>query len=87
VADGIAESEDAANSCKFARPKRCKNACVVTKAQPTVATGKFVHELEVPEFHDEAALVGVEELVDFCLADRLLKGDAGEHFECRGRGS
>jgi len=55
------------------------------KAQPAVVTGELFDEHEIPEFHDECALVGIEEVIDFCLANRLLKGDAGEHFECRGR--
>ena len=55
------------------------------KAEPPVGTGKFLDKLEIAEFHDEAALIGVEEAVDFRLANRLLKGDAGEHFEGRGR--
>ena len=51
------------------------------KAQTTVGTGELLHKLEIPEFHHEAALVDVEETVDFRLADRLLKCNAGEHFE------
>ena len=43
-----------------------------------------VLELEIPEFHGESALFGVEEPVDFRLADWLLKGDAGEHFKRSG---
>ena len=43
------------------------------------------HELETPEFHDVPALVGVEELVDFRMANRLLKSHACEHLECCGR--
>ena len=53
------------------------------KAQPTVATREFFYKLEIPKLHNESTLVGVEESVDFCLADRLPKGDAGEHFERR----
>jgi hypothetical protein len=49
------------------------------KAQPTVGTGKFLHEL-VPEFHDKPALIDIEKAVEFRLVDWLLKGDAGEHF-------
>jgi hypothetical protein len=33
--------------------------------QGTVETGEFLHKLEIPEFHHEAALVDVEETVDF----------------------
>jgi hypothetical protein len=55
------------------------------EAQSAVAPGKFLHKLQIPEFHDQPALVSAEKVVDFCLADWLLKGDAGEHFECRGR--
>ena len=44
-----------------------------------------VLELEIPESHGESALFGVEEPVDFRLADWLLKGNAGEHFEGRRR--
>jgi hypothetical protein len=43
--------------------------------------------LKVPECDDEAALIGVEEPVNFRLADRLLKGDIGEHFESGGCGA
>jgi len=43
-----------------------------------------VLELEIPEFHGESALFGVDEPVDFRLADWLLKGDAGEHFKRSG---
>ena len=32
-------------------------------------------------FFDGPALVGVEKLIDFRLADWLPKGDAGEHFK------
>src|SRR5882724_6030367 len=31
VAGGLAKKEAAANSCKLARPKRCKKVCVVAK--------------------------------------------------------
>jgi hypothetical protein len=55
------------------------------EAQAAVCTGKFLHKLEISERHDEPALVGIEETVDFRLADRLPKGDAGEHFERGGR--
>jgi hypothetical protein len=55
------------------------------KAQPAVGAGEFLHKLEIPKFHYKAALVDVEETVGFRLADRLLKGDAGQHFECRRR--
>ena len=55
------------------------------EAQAAVCTGKFLHKLEISERHDEPALVGIEETVDFRLADWLPKGDAGEHFERRGR--
>ena len=55
------------------------------KAQTAVGSREFLHKLEIPEFHYEAALVDVEETADFRLADRLLKGDASEHFERRGR--
>jgi hypothetical protein len=53
------------------------------KAQPAVGAGEFLHKLEIPEFHNEPALVGVEKTVDFRLADWLLKGDAREHFKAR----
>jgi len=55
------------------------------EVQTAIGGGEFLYKLEIPEFHHEAALVDVEETVDFRLADWLLKGDAGEHFECRGR--
>jgi hypothetical protein len=51
------------------------------EAQATVCTGKFLHKLEISERHDEPALVGIEETIDFRLADWQPKGDAGEHFE------
>ena len=54
------------------------------EAQPAVGAGEFLHKLEIPKFHNEPALVGVEKLVDFRLADWLPKGDAGEHFKGRG---
>jgi len=43
------------------------------KTQPAVAPA------------NSSALIGVEKPVDFRLADWLLKGDAGEHFERGGR--
>ena len=73
---------------QFAQPRETKalQKCLRrSEAQTAVATGKFLHKLEIAECHDEAALVGVEKAVDFRLTDRLLKGDAGEHFEGRGR--
>ena len=57
------------------------------RSADAVATGEFLHKLEIAERHDKAALICVEEVVDFRLADRLLKGDAGEHFERRDRES
>ena len=84
MAVALSESEAAVNSCKLASPKRCKNGSRCGEAQAAVGTGEFLHKLEIPKFHNEPALVGVEKLVDFRLADGLLKGDAGEHFECRG---
>src|ERR1700752_1264516 len=51
------------------------------KAQPTVGAGEFLNKFEIPKFHNEPTLVGVEEAINFCLADRLLKGDAGEQLE------
>ena len=53
------------------------------EAQPPVDAGEFLHKLEIAELHNEPALVGVEKLVDFRLADWLPKGDAGEHFKAR----
>ena len=55
------------------------------EAQPAVGTGKFLHKPEIPEFHDEPALVGIEKPVDFRLADWLPKGDARQHFKGRRR--
>ena len=55
------------------------------KAQATVATRELFYEVQIPKLHNESTLVGVEESVDFCLADRLPKGDEGEHFERGGR--
>ena len=51
------------------------------EAQAAIATGKFFHEPKIAQFHDEPALIGGEEAVDFRLANRLLKSDTGEHFE------
>ena len=48
------------------------------KAQPAVGADEILHKLEIPKFHNQPALVGVEKLVDFRLADLLPKGDAGE---------
>jgi hypothetical protein len=79
---GLAEIEAALNSCKLASPKRCKNASVVAK-QPAVGAGEFLHKLEIPKFHNQSALVGIEKPVDFRLADWLPKGDAREHFKAR----
>ena len=61
--------------------QKCLRRC---KAQTSIATSKLLHELEITERDDDAALVGVKKAVDFRLAYRLLKGYAGEHFECRG---
>ena len=58
--DGCGANEVAVNSCKLASPKRCKNASVVAEAQATVVTGKFFHKLEIPQFHDEPALVDID---------------------------
>ena len=55
------------------------------KAQPTVGAGEFLYKLEIAKRHDESTLVGVEEPVDFRLADRLLECNAGKHFERGGR--
>jgi hypothetical protein len=40
---------------------------------------KSRHKVKIPELYDQSALVSVHEMVNFRLADRLLKGDAGEH--------
>ena len=45
------------------------------------AIGKFLHRVEIPKFCNEPTLVGIEEPVDFRLADWLFKGDTGEHLE------
>jgi hypothetical protein len=55
------------------------------KAQATVGASEFLYELEIAKRHDESALVGVEEPVDFRLADRLPERNAGKHFERGGR--
>ena len=55
------------------------------EAQTAVCPCEFLHKLEIAERHDKAALICVEKVVDFRLTDRLLKGDAGEHFERGGR--
>jgi hypothetical protein len=55
------------------------------KVQPTVGASEFLHKFESSKFHNEPTLVGVEEPIDFCLADRLPERDAGKHFE-RGGG-
>jgi hypothetical protein len=73
------------SSPKLASPKRCKKGFRCGEVQTAIGAGELLHKLEIPEFHHEAALVDFEETIDFHLADRLLKGDAGEHFECRGR--
>ena len=54
------------------------------EAQAAVCTGKFLYKLEISKRHDEPTLVGIEEMIDFCLADRLPKRDAGKDFERRG---
>jgi hypothetical protein len=41
------------------------------RAQPAVGTGEFFHKLEIPKSDDQPALVGVEKLVYFRLADWL----------------
>ena len=51
------------------------------EAQPAVGAGEFLHKLEIPQFDNEPALVDVEKLVDFRLADWLPKGDARQHFK------
>ena len=43
------------------------------KTQPTVGASEFLHKFEIPKFHNEPALVGVEKAVDFRLADCLPK--------------
>jgi len=55
-----------------ASPKRCKNASVVA-AQAAVSPCKFLHKAKITQLDDESALIGVEEAVDFRLADRLLR--------------
>ena len=57
------------------------------EAQTAVCPCEFLHKPEIAERHDKAALISVEKMVDLRLTDRLLKGDAGEHFERRGRES
>jgi hypothetical protein len=42
---------------------------------------EFLHKLEIP--HHQPPLIGVEKVVDFRLADWLLKGDARQHLEGR----
>jgi hypothetical protein len=76
VAGGLAKNEAAANSCKLARPKRCKKVRC-GEAQTAACPCEFLHKLEIAERHDKAALISVEKVVDFRLTDRLLKGDAG----------
>lgn len=51
------------------------------KAQPTVGAGEFLDKFEIPKFHDESTLVGVEEAINFRLTDWLFERNAGEHFE------
>ena len=65
VAGGLAKKEAAANSCKLARPKRCKKVCVVAKRRRPSAPCEFLHKLEIAERHDKAALISVEKVVDF----------------------
>ena len=40
-------------------PKALQKCFSCRKAQPAVATCEFLHKLEIAEFHDEPALVGV----------------------------
>ena len=87
MAGGLAKKEAAANSCKLARPKRCKKVLRCGEAQTAVCPCEFLHKPEIAERHDKAALISVEKVVDLRLTDRLLKGDSGEHFERRGRES
>ena len=58
-------------------PQRLPASTVASDRRP----GEFLHKFQIPEFHNEATLVGVEKLVDFRLPDWLPKGDAGEHFK------
>ena len=71
MAGGLPDSEAAVNSCKLARPKRCKKL-TLSQSATAVGAGEFLHKLEIPKFHNEPALVGVEKSVDFRLADGCL---------------
>jgi hypothetical protein len=85
VEGGLPKNWTEVNSSKTREAKALQERFGCRKAQAAIATGEFLHKLEIPHFHDEPALVGIEKPVDFRLADWLLKGDAGEHFEREGR--
>jgi hypothetical protein len=44
-------------------PEALQECLGCRKAQTAVGTGRFLHKREIAEFHDEAALVGVEKAV------------------------
>ena len=46
---------------------------------------ELLQKLEIPEFDDKPALVGIEKPVDFRLTVWLLKGNAQKDFERGGR--
>jgi hypothetical protein len=69
-------SEVALNSPNLASPKCCENVPVAKRNRPS-APPKFLYELEIAKRHDDPALVGIEEPIDFRLADWLLECDAG----------
>ena len=54
------------------------------EAEAAVGSSKFFYQPQIPKLHNQAALVGVEEPVDFRLADWLLKGDTSDYFERSG---
>ena len=47
---------------------------------------ELLQKLEIPEFDDKPALVGIEKPVDFRLTDWLLRGNAQKDFERGGPG-
>jgi hypothetical protein len=48
--------------------------------QPAVVTAELFDEHEIPEFHDGPRSSASKRMVNFVLADWLLKGNAGERF-------
>jgi hypothetical protein len=68
---GLPGSPSAVNSYKLTSPKRYEKASVVAEAK--AAVGALLHVLLITAFHNKPAPIGVEDAVDFHLADWLLK--------------